>query len=182
MPAEYREEAIALLKPNMVDTFVDDICKIEAELCSGSVMSELSRNDWQKAEHFEKLCSKFQSKNARAKAEVQTLQNSQERTRYTLRKNRENTQRILKLVTEDQENTEKALEYLKSYLKLYGYGDVGVFLSEESKQFQEERDADEKLDEPLLQGDNIFSWLVKKAIAQLRYSLKGDLNAGNKVS
>lgn len=84
-----------------------------------------------------------------------------------MKKTRENTQRILKLTKAAEESIEKTLEYLKSYLKLWGYGDVGRFLSEESKQFKAELAVDEKLDEPLLQGDNILSWLVKKAIVEL---------------
>lgn len=61
----------------------------------------------------------------------------------------------------------EALKYLKSYLKLSGQGFGGRFLSKEYKQFRKEIAEDQKLNTQLFEDDNIFSWLVKKAVIEL---------------
>lgn len=61
-------------------------------------------------------------------------------------------------------NRKEAKQYLEDYLRMKDWNFVALAVSPEGKQFTEEKDADKLLDEPLLQGDNFFSWLVKRAL------------------
>lgn len=56
-------------------------------------------------------------------------------------------------------DVEKAKDYLKSWQRLDGYGFVGRFLSPEGKQFKKEQE-----ENPEFEHDNIFTWLIKKAL------------------
>jgi len=55
-----------------------------------------------------------------------------------------------------------AKQCLKSWQRLHSYGWVGMFLSPEAKQFKKE-----KAENPEFEHDNIFTWLIKKAISFL---------------
>lgn len=55
-----------------------------------------------------------------------------------------------------------AKQCLESFLRLYQYGRVGRFLSPEGKQFKKEKE-----ENPELEFDNIYTWLIKKAISFL---------------
>lgn len=56
----------------------------------------------------------------------------------------------------------KAKQYLKSWQRLNKYGFVGRFLSPEAKQFKKEQE-----ENPEFENDNIFTWLIKKALSHL---------------
>ena len=59
-------------------------------------------------------------------------------------------------------NIKKAKKYLKSWQRLQHYGQVGRFLSPEAKQFKKE-----KTENPKFENDDIFTWLIKKALSHL---------------
>ena len=63
------------------------------------------------------------------------------------------------------ENTiNESKKWLEKYLRMKDWNFVALAVSPEGQQFTEEKEADKLLDEPLLQGDNLFSWFVKKAL------------------
>lgn len=64
-------------------------------------------------------------------------------------------------------NGKEAKQYLETYLRMKDWNFVALAVSPEGKQFAGEKRADRLLDEPLLQGDNFFSWLLKKALSCL---------------
>lgn len=61
----------------------------------------------------------------------------------------------------------KAISWLNSYLRMKDWNFVALAVSPEGKQFSAEKEMDKLLDEPLLQGDTLFSWFIKKALAEL---------------
>lgn len=59
-------------------------------------------------------------------------------------------------------NVSKAKQYLKSWQKLRSYGFAGRLVSPEVKQFLKEKEGN-----PEFEHDDIFIWLIKKALSHL---------------
>lgn len=54
-------------------------------------------------------------------------------------------------------------KYLNSFLRLYSYGQVGRMLSPEAKLFFKDKEENPNF----IKGDNIFEWLIRKALVEL---------------
>lgn len=62
-----------------------------------------------------------------------------------------------------KKDIKKAKKYLKSWQRLNSYGQCGRFLSPEAKQFNREK----YIPNSEFANDNIFEWLIKKALNHL---------------
>ncbi len=103
----------------------------------------------------------------KAQTAKKALQKANSKRKYLMRKKQRNAAGMAEYIKTLRNNQKHTIKLLQRYLELRNMGEVGRLLSEEFNSFRIEKRTDEERDERKLCGDDLFSWLVKKAIIEL---------------